>query len=153
MYSSKTIVSKAEIVVFPKLFAQVEEWLATHTVFIVKGIVDSSTQATKLKAQSLIPIDLLFEQPCERITLHLPDALDPEILTAIKEVCVPGTSALELHFVEDAKRLTLKAKEKIKLTQEFVTAVELLKVQIRLTLIIQKETSLFLEARFLDNVT
>ena len=53
-------VSKAEIVVFPKLFAQVEEWLSTHTVFIVKGIVDSSTQATKLKAQALIPIDLLF---------------------------------------------------------------------------------------------
>ncbi len=127
-------VSKAEIVVFPKLFAQVEEWLSTHTVFIVKGIVDSSPQTTKLKAQALIPIDLLFEQPCERITLQLPEALDPVILTAIKQVCVPGTSALELQFVEDSKRLTLKAKEKIKLTQEFVTAVEQLKVQIRLTL-------------------
>ena len=32
--------SSAEIVVFPKLFAVVEEWLTTYNVFIVKGNLD-----------------------------------------------------------------------------------------------------------------
>ena len=68
--------SKAEVVIFPKLFAQVEPWLSSHTVFIIKGNLDASS-STKIKAQSCVPVDLLFESwACEKIVLRLPDPLD-----------------------------------------------------------------------------
>ncbi len=112
-------VSKAEVVIFPKLFAQVEELLSSYNVFIIKGALDTSSEITKVKAQALIPIDLLFEQQLgTKLVLHLPEAVSEATLTAVKQAAKPGSIPLELQFTEKKKRFCLKAKDKIALYEE-----------------------------------
>ena len=114
-------ISKAEVVIFPKLFAIVEEHLNSYTVFIVKGAVDASSEMTKVKAQSIIPLDLLFEQKLAlKVVLQLPESVSPDILAALKRRVQPGSIPLELHFTEQQKRFSLLAKDKISLTEDFL---------------------------------
>ena len=118
-------VSSAEIVIFPKLYAQVERYLSSYTVFIIKGAVDSGSQVAKIKAQSFIPLDLLFEQQLgSKITLHLPESMDKNTLIEIKRLSTPGKTSLELRFTEKKKVFTLQAKDKIKLTLEFLQSLK-----------------------------
>ena len=125
--------SKAEVVIFPKLFATVEPWLSSHTVFIIKGNVDAAGSITKIKAQSCIPVDLLFESwACEKVVLRLPDPFDQSALSTIKSTCIPGSTPLEMQFKENNKLMTLKTKEKIRLDQSFLINLEKSNIQVRI---------------------
>ena len=117
--------SQAEVVIFPKLFAQIDHHLSSYNVFIIKGVLDTASEVTKLKAQSCVPIDLLFEQQLGiKLTLHLPQAITQDMLAAVKKASTPGSVPLELRFTEKKKVYTLAAKEKIKITHEFLSALE-----------------------------
>ena len=124
--------SKAEVVIFPKLFAQIEPWLSSHTVFVIKGSVDAST-STKIKAQSCVPVDLLFESwACEKVVLCLPDPFEESVLQAIKTSFVPGTTPLEMQFRENNKLMTLKTKEKVRLDQACLSDIEKFNIKVRI---------------------
>ena len=126
--------SKAEVVIFPKLFAQIEPLLGNHTVFIIKGTVDASSSSTaKLKAESFIPVDLLFEASyCQKIVLRLPESYDQAALQSIKTAIIPGATPLEMQFTENNKLMTLKTRHTIKLEHDLLVSLEKLNVQVRL---------------------
>lgn len=117
---------KAEVIVFPKLYTQVESWLSSYQIFVIKGTVDaSSNQLTKIKAQSCIPIDLLFEQwACEKLVLTLPDLINEQELLKLKNKFISGSTAFEINFKENMQNLRLKAKEKIRLDLELLELLE-----------------------------
>jgi len=136
----------AEIIVFPRTYKASSNWLDTHTIFVVKGAFDaSSTLHTKIKANDLIPLELVFQEwpSIEKISLILPDynQESPEslesfnkLLKILQEKCVTGKIPLHITFNENNKTLTLIAQEKIALDEETVTYLEEQKITITCTL-------------------
>jgi DNA polymerase-3 subunit alpha len=113
--------NKAEVVIFPKLFEGVEEQLKSYSVFMIKGNIDRSSEMIKIKAQSLVPLDLMFEQKhITKVVLHLPESVTPQLVTMLKQKSKPGTIPVELHFTEQQKRFFLQAHHKIMVTEEFL---------------------------------
>ncbi len=126
--------AKAEIIVFPKLFQEVEPWLTQYQVFIIKGSVDTTSKnKIKIKAQSCVPIDLVFEQwALKRALLTLPEHIDEKLLTTLKPAFVQGATPYEFHFKENNNNLALKPRDKIKLTTDFCILLEKNDITIRL---------------------
>lgn len=111
----------AEIIIFPKLFQKIEHWLADHQLFIIKGTVDiSSSEKCKIKAQELVPLELVFEQwpTIKSLILQLPESITREQMQELKEATVKGATPLSLLFSEADKTLALLCKDKIHVTQK-----------------------------------
>lgn len=109
----------AEIIVFPKTFAKVEQWLNTHQVFLVKGPLDlTSTQKCKIIANDFVPLDLFFEQwpMIHKTTVTLPDTFDQAMLTNLKAAINQGSTPLEIIFTEQGKKLQLISSMKMQVT-------------------------------------
>ncbi|MBA2306526.1 DNA polymerase III subunit alpha, partial [Candidatus Dependentiae bacterium] len=103
--------SKAEVIIFPKLFVKAEALLSDHTIFVIRGNVETTPQGIKIKAQSLIPIDAIFTQGiCQKVILHLPDTLDKKLLSSLKQSWKPGAIPLEFSFTEHGKLFSLATK-------------------------------------------
>jgi len=110
--------SSAEIILFPKTYTVVEKWLSDYHVFVVKGNLDiTSTQKCKIKAQSMIPIDLLFEEwpTIETIILELPSEFNETMLHDLNQKMIPGKIAVNFIFYENGRKLYLKSQKKISL--------------------------------------
>ncbi len=106
--------AKAEVVVFPKLFAKLEPLLTAHHIFVVKGQLDvTNTYQCKIKAQQCVPLELLLQQSTgiERITFELPEVLEESLISFIKNSLKKGTIPLELIFYEDRKKIKLTTSE------------------------------------------
>ena len=121
---------KAEVVIFPKLFAQIESLLSEHSIFAIRGQVESTPQSIKIKAQALIPIDryIRFRNMSEN-SLRLPDALEQSLLYDLKKALKPGPIPVDISFTERATRLTVATKERIILDNELLLALKNLKVE------------------------
>ncbi len=119
--------SSAEVVVFPKLFAKVEQWLATHSVFIIKGQLDAtSVQKCKIKAAEIVPIELALQEwpAIEEILIQLPDKVDEMLLEEIKKGIVKGKIPLIIRYKENNKLLCIETKEKIACDPEIMATWE-----------------------------
>lgn len=122
--------SKAEVVIFPKLFAKVEQLLSEHTIFVVKGNIENTPQGIKIKAQTLIPIDLIFQQGiCEKITFCLPELVEKGTLSQLKESWKPGAIPVELLFKEHKTSFVLKTKERITPDHELLLSLKTLAIE------------------------
>lgn len=114
--------SHAEIIVFPKLFQQVEGWLHDYSIFVVKGNLDlASTANVKIKALQIVPLELLFHSwdRIHHVTLQLPSSITPEHVTLLKEL---PTGQIPLHVVyqEDQKTIKMICKKQITLNMETI---------------------------------
>lgn len=117
-----------EVVVFPKLFKTVAPWLETYTVFAAKGELDGPGQPEKLKAQDLIPLDLVKDQGygVTGLLLGFPDVLDEEVIGAafndLKARLVPGTTVLHLRFktTADGQPVRLTTRTKVTVTPDLI---------------------------------
>jgi DNA polymerase III subunit alpha len=119
--------SSAEIVLFPKTFALVEKWLTLYNVFIVKGALDlTSPQKCKIKANHMVPLDLIFEewQNLENITLELPNNFHESDLQLLQQKMVQGPTPLHFIFYENGKRLYLKSQKKITIDTNFLQSLD-----------------------------
>ncbi|MCB9493495.1 MAG: DNA polymerase III subunit alpha [Epsilonproteobacteria bacterium] len=108
----------AEIIIFPSLFAKVEQLLDEHNVFVIKGNLDITAQnKCKIKAQELIPIDSLLDEQNtkQHVTLTLPRQPSQRTLEKIKALCQQqgSGSPLTLRFHENENLLALHAQKKI----------------------------------------
>lgn len=124
--------SSAEIVVFPKLYAKVENWLATHSVFIIKGAIDAtSVQKCKIKASELVPVELALQEwpTMEEIIIRLPQSFDEALLTNIKQSLIKGRTPLFIYYTENGKQLCLETKEKICVDTDTISTIETAQVQ------------------------
>ncbi len=129
--------SSAEIIVFPKLFTIVEQFLTSHSVFIVKGTLDiNATQKCKIKANHLVPVELLFEKgpTPEIVTLHLPTTLDQAFLQNIQQKLEKGTTRLHFIFHDNNKQLQLFTQKTINVSPAFIQAMQEANISIKLTL-------------------
>ena len=108
--------TSAEMVIFPKTFARVEQWLNQYHVFVVKGVVDTaSTNKCKIKVQDMVPVELLFQEwpHIERATITLPTGISESLVHKVRQALQPGTIPVELILHENGKKLRLVCKESI----------------------------------------
>ena len=127
----------AEIVVFPRTFKVVQEWFNTHHVFVIKGTVDlMSPNKCKIKANTMVPIDLLLQEwPNMRsIALELPADLQESDVEKLKATLPSGQIPLDLMFVENGQHMRLRAKNRVLITAEAAENIKKLGVKIKITL-------------------
>lgn len=123
----------AEVILFPKTFAQVEHWLSDYHVFFVKGSLDlTSPHICKIKANHFIPLDLfLQEATCiERVQCKLPDDFDEQQIQKLKELLLSGKLPFNLLFHENNKKIRLISKQNIALDQPTINAIEALNIKV-----------------------
>ena len=125
---------KCEVIIFPKLFAQISDWLNNYKTFIVKGVTDSLGAQLKIKASLFVPIDLLFNMPIQRLTLNLPDNLDENLLTKLKENFRPGNTALEFELLDQNRKIKFESKSKIELSSSLINLFEANNLGIKIVL-------------------
>jgi DNA polymerase III subunit alpha len=119
-------VSKAEIILFPSVFAKVEQWLSSHQIFVVKGALDvASAQQCKIKAQEFVPLDLVYEQwPIAELQLTMPEIITPALLEELQKQLPQGNTPLSFIVSEGGKQLRLKTKQKVATCAERLELIE-----------------------------
>ncbi|HZW60683.1 MAG TPA: DNA polymerase III subunit alpha [Candidatus Babeliales bacterium] len=127
----------AEIIVFPKTFKKVEQWLGSYQVFVVRGGVDlTSPNKCKIKANELIPIELLFQEwpAIEKASLALPTNFDEMLIKQLSETLKDGSTPVEFIFHENGKKLRLAIRKKIAIDQELLQNLEKHEIKVKLQL-------------------
>jgi DNA polymerase-3 subunit alpha len=117
-----------EVVVFPKLFKTVSPWLESYSVFAVKGTLDGEGLPEKLKAQDMVPLDLIMQQGygISGVMLTFEGAMNEELVAAacaeLKERIVPGSSTLMLCFMTNTnpRPLRLTTRSKVTVTADLM---------------------------------
>jgi len=112
----------AEIIIFPRLFKQIEPWLSDYTIFVVKGSLDIAAQAScKIKANQFVPLELVFDQwdKINQVTLQLPDDVTLEHIEFIKKI-EGGKIPLRMVFQENGKSIKLVTKKSISLNLDLI---------------------------------
>lgn len=112
--------AQAEIVVFPKLFKRIENWLDTFQVFIIKGMVEiGKSNECKIKADEIVPLDLIWQEASfKQVALKLPDQYAEKDIELLKNQCSAGATPLCLSFTDNNKLLMIETKQRISCTQE-----------------------------------
>jgi DNA polymerase-3 subunit alpha len=128
--------SKSEVIIFPKLFTSVETWLQEYQVFVVKGTLDVTSQnQCKIKANQFVPVDLLFQEwPGISASFSLPETIDNQILSILKQELVAGSIPFQVIFHEQGKRLKVKTKQSITLNSQVLLTIENKGIGIRCSL-------------------
>ncbi len=115
------LTGEAEIIVFPRLFAKVQEWLSDYNVFVVQGDLDAAqTKKVKIKAQEMIPLDLCPEhwKTIKRATITLSDSFKEEPLATFAQEITKGSLNLYFGLQENEQNILIKTKQKINLDKE-----------------------------------
>jgi DNA polymerase III subunit alpha len=131
------LTGKAEIIIFPRLFAKVEKWLADYTVFIVKGNLDlEATNKCKIKAQELVPVELIGSEwsAIENMKMILPKNINEEAVKEIIETLPPGPIPLHILFEENGDPLLLRSHKKIRCSFENFQTLSKLGINFQLSL-------------------
>lgn len=126
----------AEIVVFPRLYEKVSNWLKEYSVFLIEGIVDTgSSEVCKIKAQSLVPLDLVLRDGygVEALTLKLPSMLDELFLEGVRALLPPGKIKLHVAFQENNKQLKIITQQTIAFSNSIGIGLEKHGVEIALS--------------------
>ncbi len=117
----------AEIIIFPKTYNQVEQLLDEHDVFLIKGTIDITSQnKCKIKANVMIPIEMIFEQAqaIQSVTLALPATVDKELIENVQSLLKPGSTPFMIAFNERDTDLLLQSKQQIACTPEILQNIE-----------------------------
>jgi len=125
----------AEVIIFPQLFAKVEQLLGQHNVFVIKGTIDITAQVTcKIKANDIIPIDLLFNDPekINRVMFQLPIGVSQGLLEQLKKTIIPGSTSLSLEFHENNERLIAYTNQKVSCSTAVLDAISKLGIGIKI---------------------
>lgn len=126
----------AEIIIFPKLFKQVEAWLQDYSIFIVKGNLDIAATATcKIKALQIVPIELLFHcwDRIHNITLQLPANITTEHINLLKTL-PSGQVPMHIIYQEENKTIKLVSQKQIAIQAELLTTLSDNNIQGKITL-------------------
>lgn len=118
--------STVEVILFPKVYRTVQPWLTQYSVFAVKGIVDGETAREKVKAQELIPLELVVSQgygitECIIVLSATPTDV---VLNTIKTYIVAGSTILRLQFPSDGRTVCVTAQTKITITPDLMQCIE-----------------------------
>ncbi len=127
----------AEIVLFPKTFATVEQWLGDYHVFLIEGAVDiTDPKILKIKANKMVPMELVLQewQPLHYVTLELPSAVNEQLMTTITKTLIEGPLTTALIFQDQGKKLRLTLKQKIGIDENIMLSLEKINIRPRVAL-------------------
>lgn len=124
----------AEIILFPKVYARVASLLEDNAIFAVKGFVDQTgTGACKIKAQELVVLDKLLDDPAvTAVTISLPEEDQLTLLESIKGIMEAGKVALNFVLTDNNKKIKLATRHKITLTPQVLDLIEQHKLTLQL---------------------
>ncbi|MBT4594449.1 DNA polymerase III subunit alpha [bacterium] len=126
-----------EVILFPRVFAQCEQWLGDHTVFVVHGVVDAQSQGKcKIKADELIPAEKFFEETkkIDGVTLKMPDDFDEAKCEEAKNFLESGSLSLSLNFKENDRHLSIATKHKVKFSTALIDKLNSADFDVQITL-------------------
>ena len=105
----------AEIIIFPSVYAKVENLLSQHHVFIIKGTLDITAQnKCKIKANELIPADTIFDNDMVKtLTVRIPAHAGEPDVKALKESLQTGDIPLQVAFNDNNHDLLLMSTTKV----------------------------------------
>jgi DNA polymerase-3 subunit alpha len=129
--------STAEIILFPKTYKRVEQWLSTHQVFVVKGALDlTGLPKCKIKADECIPIELVLQEwpAIQKALLTMPYQFTSDTLKQLSAHLVNGKIPLEVLFQENGLPLRLTTTKKIGLDGDTMQALEKLQITVNVNL-------------------
>jgi DNA polymerase-3 subunit alpha len=121
------LTNNAEIIVFPKVFQKLEKYLGEHTIFVIKGNLDTtSIERCKILATEIVPFDLFFTQwpTVQSIQLRLPESLAPESIESIKNEFSFGKFAITILFLEQEKLMQLQPHKKFDISFDLLKKLE-----------------------------
>lgn len=126
-----------EVVIFPRVFQKIEQWIDEYNVFIIKGTLDTgSDQKCKIKANNIIPVELFFEEwpKFESCTLELPSGFEQETLDSLGQTLKAGKTVLNFSFYENGKKLLLRSRKNIRLNKGYVETLQAMNIGIKIGL-------------------
>lgn len=129
--------SSAEIIIFPKLYVKIENWLNSYNAFIVKGTMDvTSISKCKIKANQFIPIDLFLDNwnYINAINLEFKNNLSQENIDFLTSLLKKGKIKLNIFFNENNQNLKLKSNKTIHIDQEIINKIQEKNINIKLEL-------------------
>jgi DNA polymerase-3 subunit alpha len=117
----------AEIIIFPKTYVEVESILPLYNIFVIRGTVDvTSTAKCKIKANQLIPIEKIFDDPglIKQLQLTVSAASTGEQLANLKKKLAPGNIQLVFNFSEAGNDYQLISNQKVNCGANMLTEAE-----------------------------
>ena len=117
----------AEVILFPKTYAEIESDLAHHNIFVIRGTIDvTGTVKCKIKANQLIPIEKLFDNPAliKQLQLTLSTGTTTEQLAALKTRLPQGNTQLIVNFAEDGANFALLSNLKVSCNANLLEHIE-----------------------------
>ncbi len=129
--------NSAEVVLFPKTFATVEQWLTDYHVFLISGAIDiTDPKILKIKANKMIPMELVLQewQPIAYATLEMPHQINEQFMAAIAKTLIDGSIVTALIFHDQGKKLRLKLKQKIALDENIMQSLEKMGIRLQIGL-------------------
>jgi len=104
-------VTTAEVVVFPRVFQAVQQYLDDYTIFVIQGNVDENADTCKIKAHTMTPVDVVFDswQQIHDITFTLPEHPSRELIQELHQHIMPGPATCHIRFSENGESLILTA--------------------------------------------
>jgi DNA polymerase-3 subunit alpha len=127
----------AELVVFPKVYKLIADQLKQYTIFVVRGALDEAPEGQcKIKANEIIPIDLIFEDwsYIKKVSLAMPETIQEATIQAVKDKLIAGKTAFEIKFNENGKELLLAIKDKFSCDMETLLQMHEKKIKITLSI-------------------
>ncbi len=131
--------SSAEVIVFPRVYAQVQSALNSYHAFLIKGVLDTAANGAipKIKAQFLLPLDTVLQEitsHVDAVTLTLPPHFSDEFLASLKIALPKGKTALSFIVHENDKQIRIKSRNKTFVTSELVAQWQKLGIEVALSL-------------------
>jgi len=123
----------ADIIIFPRVYQKVKEYLDRYNVFLIKGNIDiTSERICKIKANQILPIELVLQDAhaVQEIMLKFPASIDEKTILDITEKLPQGSTPLVLTFTENNELLVINSRKKIGFSQEILEDIELSNVKI-----------------------
>jgi DNA polymerase III subunit alpha len=117
----------AEVIIFPKTYAVVESELPHYNIFVIRGSLDvTATAKCKIKANELIPIEKIFDNPAhvKQLQLTLSAGMTQEELAKLKSTLPQGNTQLVINFMEDGANYVLLSNLKVACSAQMLATVE-----------------------------
>ena len=116
----------ANVVAFPKVFSQSQQFLAVDMIVKVKGRVDADEKGVQIIADRITPLKVNYSQ-AKHVAIHIYSQYDtPENSEALKRVLVntSGSVPTSLYLHRQRKRINLPPNMCFDPSDESIKAIE-----------------------------
>jgi len=122
-----------EVVIFPRLYAKAGALLSQFNEFVVVGSLDiASQQQCKIKANNLIPLTTILDAGITHVQLTFKHNVSAEHIEKLQQSLQAGSVPCSFLFQENGKQLQLSPRKNIRLTNEALSLISGMGIEIRL---------------------